>query len=142
MFSPQLSSFLFALASIPTYVYRVSLEGSKRSSGGKDYYATSWSSWYRPGSEKCALALPLCTAAQQAATLDARRRKWKFLYWRGALTSKYPVPSGPRDTKALTFRQYLFNRFFSIYFHLNTKVSVLQPKSERKELIAQLLTEQ
>jgi len=63
MFSPQLSPFLFALASIPTYVYRVSLEGSKRSSGGKVYFATSWNSWYRPGSEKCALALPLCGCA-------------------------------------------------------------------------------
>jgi hypothetical protein len=54
---------------------------------------------------KSALWLFPSAAAQQAATLDARRRKWKFLYWRGALTSKYPVPSGPRDTKALTFRQ-------------------------------------
>jgi len=65
---------------------------------------------------KSALWLFPSAAAQQAATLDARRRKWKFLYWRGALTSKYPVPSGPRVTKALTFRQYLFNRFFFYLF--------------------------
>jgi hypothetical protein len=108
MFSPQLSPFLFALASIPTYVYRVSLEGSNDQVVGKIIL--------RPRGvagiglvPKSALCLFPSAAAQQAATLNARRRKWKFLYWQGALTSKYPVPSGPRDTKALTFRHYLFN---------------------------------
>ena len=67
--------FLFALTSIPTYVYRVLLEGSKRSFDEKGDFATSWNA--AGIGLKCALALPLCGCAN-TPTMDARQRKWKF----------------------------------------------------------------
>ncbi len=57
---------LFALTSIPTYVYRVLLEGSKRSIDEKGDFATSWNA--AGIGLKCALALPLCGCANTPTT--------------------------------------------------------------------------
>ena len=114
--------FLFALTSIPTYVYRVLLEGSKRSFDEKGDFATSWNA--AGIGLKCALALPLCGCANTPTTggpgCPSTEMK-NLLNCQGVLASKYSVPAGPRVTKALTFRQYLLNWFFSICFYLNTK---------------------
>ena len=61
--------------------------------------------------------------------------KWNGLYcdWQGALTSKYPVPSGPRDTKAWTFPQHLL---IAIYFHLNTKNTSCSSTEIRKKKLS------
>jgi len=87
-----------------------------------------WESWFRDRVE-CCWYRPKVRSGSSPLRLREyahNRRPWipvngneKLLYCQGALASKYPVPSGPRDTKALTFRQYLLNWFFSFCFHLN-----------------------
>ena len=94
--------------------------------------------WYRPRFEKCDLALPLCGCVNTPATGCPgcpSSTKWNGLYcdWQGALTSKYPVPSGPRDTKAWTFPQHLL---IAIYFHLNTKNTSCSSTEIRKKKLS------
>ncbi len=55
------------------------------------------------------------------------RRPWmpangneKLLYCQGAWASKYPVPSGPRDTKAFNISPIFIKLIFFYFFNLNT----------------------
>ena len=129
--------FLFALTSIPTYVYRVFLERSKRSIDEIGDFATSWNAAGK--GLKCALALPLCGCANTPTTGDPgcpSTEMKNLLYCQGAFTSKYPVPSGPRDTKGFNIISPIFIKL--IFFYLlpseyKNILSVLQEhQKERK----------
>jgi len=58
-----------------------------------------------------------------------------WLYRQSALASKYLVPSGPRDSKGLNFSPIFIKIIFFYLFpsQYKKKLSVLQPKSERKK---------
>jgi hypothetical protein len=119
------------------------LDGSKQSIDEKGDFATSWNA--ASIGLKCALALPLCGSANTPTTggLGCPSTEMKnLLYCQGALTSKYPVPSGPPRHQGFNFSPIFIKLIFVDWLPSEYKkiVSILQ-KYQKQRSLAQLLTE-